>query len=68
MLLSGDEDAVPVDRHLRRIIEAAGIPWLGFEATVAVYRGAASELGMAPARLEWSLFLHSSGSAGSQPR
>lgn len=65
MLLAGDEDAVPVDRHLRRIVEDAGISGLSFDVMVALYREAAKRLGMTPARLEWSLFLYASAKAQS---
>jgi len=65
--LAGAEDAVAVDRHLRRHLERCGVQFRGFDDAVEVYREAASLLGVSPATLEWSVFSLSTSRALRQP-
>jgi hypothetical protein len=65
--LAGAEDAVAVDRHLRRHLERCGVQFRGFDDAVEVYREAASLLGVSPATLEWSVFSLSTSRARRQP-
>jgi len=54
--VAGAEDAVAVDRHLRRHLADAGISAASFDDAARLYREAAAILGVSPATLEYSVF------------
>lgn len=64
--LAGAGDAVAVDRHMRRLLQDAGIEAPSFDEAQQVYGEAALLLGVTPATLEYSVFLH--GSSGARRR
>lgn len=58
--LAGAEDAVAVDRHMRRTLRDADVRASTFDEARRLYVAAAALLGVTPATLEYSVFLYGS--------